>query len=411
MITFEDLHHEIQALPVFDTHTHMDTAGEQCTKGLYAQNFFHICWYFWFLRELEATGYPYNSVRELQPEEFEEEAQRIHTALQQTQNTYWTNTVMQAMENLYGIRPDSVENILELNEVMASKQDDPEWGNSVLAKLNIRKIGTQPDTKGVCARIEDKIVDTPFMSFGGYVKQIRAAAKPAEAIEQTLSDIQSLLSEYHARGVRTIRPEWPFKPHMGEATQKDFTSTELEDDANLRQFLGHRVFEMFNEHGFNLQIFFGMCFDHIQEVSDEPLIRTYALNDPKYVCNMHNIFESYLNVTFELFCASELSSLDMVQAARIYPNVYPGGMWWFNFRRSVCDKSMQYRLEALPANRCSIVASDARCVEWTYIKVLYIKKVMAHFFHKQIEEGWISKDTAIYTARHWLHDTAAELYS
>lgn len=86
-------------------------------------------------------------------------------------------------------------------------------------------------------------------------------------------------------------------------------------------------------------------------------------------------------------------------------------MWWFNFRRSVYDKSMQYRLEALPANRCSIVASDARCVEWTYIKVLYIKKVMAHFFDKQIKEGWISRDTALYTAQNWLHDTAAELYS
>lgn len=290
----------------------MDTCGEQCTKGLYAQNFYHICWYFWFLRELEATGYPYDSVRDITPDEYVDEAKRIHAALQKTQNTYWTNTVMQAMVNLYGIRPDSVDKILELNEVMAAKQGDPEWGNSVLAKLNIKKIGTMPDTQGVCTFIEDKIVDTPYFHFQDYVDRVRKAEDACHANEEVLAEIEQLLIEYYAQGVRTIRPQWPFKQHMGLATQSDFTEAELEEDANLMQFLGHKVFAMFNEHGYNLQIFFGMCFDHIQEISSEPLIRTYALNDPKYVCNMHNIFESFMNITFELFCASELSSLDMV---------------------------------------------------------------------------------------------------
>ena len=138
-MNFKDFQNDINALPVFDTHTHMDTGDRQCTKGLYAQNFYHICWYFWFLRELEATGYPYGSVRDITKDEYVDEAKRIQTALQQTQNTYWTNTVMRAMHNLYGVRPDGVDNILELNEVMAGNLDNPEWGNSVLAKLNIKK--------------------------------------------------------------------------------------------------------------------------------------------------------------------------------------------------------------------------------------------------------------------------------
>ena len=52
-----ELYHTIMALPVFDTHTHLDSGWRHCTKGLYARNFFDICRYFWFKRELEAVGY------------------------------------------------------------------------------------------------------------------------------------------------------------------------------------------------------------------------------------------------------------------------------------------------------------------------------------------------------------------
>lgn len=73
----------------------------------------------------------------------------------------------------------------------------------------------------------------------------------------------------------------------------------------------------------------------------------------------HGIFKMYPGLKFELFCAAELSSLDMVQAARIYPDVYPGGMLWFTFRRGVYEKHMQCRVEALPAGPATFVASDA----------------------------------------------------
>ena len=120
-----------------------------------------------------------------------------------------------------------------------------------------------------------------------------------------------------------------------------------------RVLLGHYLFGLLEEHGFSLQVFFGMQGPAAGALSDVPLIRTYAQNDTTHVAAMHNIFEMYLGINFELFCSTELNSLDMVQAARIYPNVYPGGMWWFNFRRSVYEKNMQYRVEALPATRAT----------------------------------------------------------
>ena len=53
-------------------------------------------------------------------------------------------------------------------------------------------------------------------------------------------------------------------------------------------------------------------------LSDLKLVRTYAYYDARNITAKHKIFEMYLGVTFEFFCGSELNSLDMVQAARIY---------------------------------------------------------------------------------------------
>lgn len=118
----------------------------------------------------------------------------------------------------------------------------------------------------------------------------------------------------------------------------------------------------------------------------------------------------YAGATFELISAAELNALDIVQLARIHRNVVAGGLWWFNFRASTYRANMQYRIEALPACRSTLVATDARCIEWAYIKTRLVKRLLAEFLAAQVRDGWQDEDSALYTARSWLHDTAAAYY-
>lgn len=409
-MTFESIYDKILALPVFDTHTHLDSGWRQSTKGLYARDFFDICRYFWFQRELHAAGYPRDVKDDLTQEELPAQAQVLHEALRRNRNTYWTRTVMEAMENLYGIRPDSVDRILELSAKMTANISNPEWGYQVCDKIGIKKtvLGSLGGEAEACvANIRERAIVVPGFSLGRLLKDIDVDETSIDGLKAKLAE---QIEAYRASGIRVVRADWPFIKDLDQAAKNDFTKEELRDQANLKQCLGHYLFGLFEEHGFTLQIFFGMQTPGAGALSDLKLVRAYAQNDTTNVAAMHNIFEMYLGIRFELFCATELNSLDMVQAARIYPNVYPGGLWWFNFRRSVYEKNMQYRVEALPADRATFVASDARCIEWSYIKILLIKKLMARFFHKQIEEGWLDEDAALYTARHWLHDTAEQLY-
>lgn len=396
-MTYESILQSIMNLPVFDTHTHLETGWRKFTKGFYARNFFDICDYFWFRRELNGIGYVRDEGLD---ESSPEEAARLHEALRRNRNTCWTRTVMQSMEDLYGIRPDTPERILELSDTMEKNLTNMDWGNQVCDKIGIKKTvmgpGGYPEGVEVHVGVDviaDRIVRVPMFRLGktlpSYDEGDADLHLKVEVLKQEITDA---IEAFRAAGYRTARVAWPFR--RDGVQKKDFSAEELRDTENLSQHLGHFALGLFERHGFSLQIFFGMG----------------AQNDTRHVSAMHGIFEMYSDIKFELFTAAQLSSLDMVQAARIYPNVYPGGMWWYTFRPSVYEENMRYRVEALSATRATFVASDASCIEWSYIKILLVKKLMARFFHNQIEKGWLDEDAALFTARHWLHDTAETLY-
>ncbi|MGB2822335.1 MAG: hypothetical protein WBF17_15220 [Phycisphaerae bacterium] len=64
----------------------------------------------------------------------------------------------------------------------------------------------------------------------------------------------------------------------------------------------------------------------------------------------------------------------------------------------------------MPATRRTLVATDARCIEWAYCKTLLVKELLADFLYDRIRRGWLDEEVAMYVAAEWLHDAAARLY-
>jgi glucuronate isomerase len=151
---------------------------------------------------------------------------------------------------------------------------------------------------------------------------------------------------------------------------------------------------------------FAQFFIGIETVSDRS---SMAINDPARIPALYPLFERHA-CSFEIVVGAPQMNLDAAQAARIYANVHLGGLWWYNFRSSTYRQTMQYRLEAVPAAKSSIVASDARCIEWCYGKILLVKRLLADFLCDQVEDGWLDRDTALWVAIEWLHDAAARRY-
>jgi hypothetical protein len=399
----EKLHDRIMALPVWDTHNHL-RGGDR----LAAKDFWDIGHYFWFRRELEAAGYPRNA-DEL-PEDARAEA--FIQALDLARNTAWNQAVRRSMKELFGIELTDAASIEALNRRVARTHRDPQWAKQVCERAGLAKLAIDSLDTARYGSIADRVRPVPIydpLSKGG-LQRLVEAKNQKQAVDKAVAEIRERLDEYEARSIRALRVPWLFEGGDGLVTDVPKLARTGNAERQVKQFVAHAFFRELDRRKLHLQIFVGV---EPPTPGYKPRTKAHGhrpVNDTARIKRMHDVFDQYAGCTFELFNAAELSSMDLVQAARIYTNVCPGGLWWFTFRPSVYRANMQCRLEGLPACRATLIATDARCIEWAYIKTMLVKRLLAEFLCGQVRRGWLDEKSALSAARWWLHDTAAGLY-
>lgn len=371
----EELTRRIHELPVFDTHSHINAPG----RPLAARNFADLGHYFWLSQQLRGAGW--EETRELDLPA----AEAYFDAYRKTENTAMNGCLRRILKDLYGVTLHSPADILAADGVIRERAASPEHAREVCRKGNIRKVTQNLETR---ARFPDLpelgvlVADTlngPVMSF--LEDPLEDAVGPAaSALRQA---VDAMAGDGH-KGARL-----------------DYNLFESMEEEAWRHALLDAVFSRLNSHGMFAQLFIGM--------KRRPG-GSFPQNDPDRVTNLIPFFQAYPECRFELVCAAGGNCLDVVQAAVMNPNVYPGGLWWYTFRPSMYLQTLQQRLEALAPLKCPVLASDATCVEWCYGKTMLVKTLVARFLSEKVEEGWISEDCAVRTATAWLYDAPAAYY-
>lgn len=360
----------VMDLSVFDTHTHLDTS-----ENVAASDVWDILHYFWFLRELQAAGYPAPNVRLSKADRRD----AFLSAFERSRNTYWNTIVRRMLADLFECRLETPGDFDLLEEKIASTACDPDWPAAVCDRILARNIVVGADEMDVDPSFAERLVVVPYF-------EIPSGADEAPARIHT--DLNALL----ASGYRTIRVE--LEPLLSGRVAP-------EPSDGLENRLYHAMLAELDRAGTRVQVFCGMKRDTRHHT---------MLNDPQRIVRLYPLFDRYSSIQFEFVNAAAGNNLDIVQAARVFTNVHPGGLWWFNFRASSYRDVFQQRFEALPALRSSIVASDARCIEWLYGKVLFVKTVLAQFLQEQIERGWTDAEGARRVAEYWLSESARSGY-
>jgi hypothetical protein len=393
----------VHELPVFDTHTHLNMPGVPVP----AQTFWDIAHYFWFQQELWSVGYPLDAPR--LPEEQRRAA--FTRAFNAARNTNWHLIVRRICADLYDAPltgPDGLctpERVAVVDAAVRERGQQPGWAQAVIDRLEIRRIAvnnlaeaTLPDLPGV------GIAVPTGSSHGLWSARIAASADPRSELAAAREAIRAEVAELQALGIGGMRvAAEPFEAH-GKAAVGVLDAfpgrdvAQWEDEAAL----SHLYFEALGEAGMFAQLFLGIERDVSPRTS-------MAVNNPRRITDLYPLFERY-PCGFELVIGAPQNNMDAAQAARIYPNVHLGGLWWYNFRASTYRQAMQGRAEAVPASKAALVASDARCIEWCYGKILLVKALLADFLHQQVRQGWLSREDALWMAREWLHDAAARRY-
>jgi len=389
---------EILAIPVFDTHTHLNMPG----VPIPARDFWDIAHYFWFQQELWSVGYPSNAI-EL-PEE--ERIARFVTAFAATRNTVWNLIVRHLFAELYGIQLCDAESVRQANAAVRASYARPGWPREVIDRLAIRRIAVNhveharfPGLEGVGVAVPSRA----GFDRDAWAERVLGAPDQHQAGQEAAVALDRAVGELYAAGIRGMRVGIEPLERLGVAgfqMSDDLPASGASRD-KVDAYLTHAVLRALSARDMFAQLFLG--------ITSVTPATSMAIDDPRRVIQLYPLFERYA-CGFELVIGAPLGNMDAVQPARIYPNVYLGGLWWYNFRSSTYRQVMQYRLEAVPASKSSIVASDARCIEWCYAKILLVKRLLADFLYEQVQGGWIDRADALWVAREWLHDAAARRY-
>ena len=388
----QEFRENIMALDVWDTHTHLNMPG----VPIPAPDFWEIGHYFWFLRELQAAGYPKN-YRDL-PEN--ERAEAYIKAFDATRNTAMNWVVRHIFKNLHGLEITDVDSIHRANEAVKASFQRPDWCRSVIDRLAIRRIlvnsmenADYPQLPGVGGALPGN-AGIPMREAVERILSAEDQAAEARLVETELDRAVDKLAAQGIGGVRAM-PE-PFDTTPTACDMEAGLAPKGNTAEDVQAFMGHALLRAISRHGMFAQYFIGVE-------------KGVPVSESRRVNNMHGLFARYPKANFELVIGTPVNNMDAIQAARIFTNVYVGGMWWYNFRVSTYRESMQQRFEALPSSKCSLVVSDARCIEWCYGKILLIKRLLSDFLADKIEEGWVDEATALAVAKNWLYNTPARL--
>ena len=335
-----------------DTHNHL------VPDRLVASNFWEIAEYFWLLRHVKAAGYHENA-KELP---FDERAKIYWEAFQKTENTVWCRVLKSIFSDLFGVELKKASDILTADE--AVKQAFTE------------------------KRSEELIKKTKLVY---YVQNVKRLHNSNGNICVTIPRIEELISEWTQALLDKKDRDFVKKEIASFVSEQDFKGIMSAIPAKTsptETFMAlDMLCEALSEKNMYFELFMGV---------DDGLVYNPEVSD------YYSIFEKH-DIPFNILTASERSNIDVVHAGNIYKNVYAGGLWWYNFRPSAYFSAMQYRYENLPMIHSSIIATDARNMEWCYGKSKLVKELLADFMLTEMDKGNLDSELALRICECWLY--------
>jgi hypothetical protein len=341
------------------------------------------------------------------------------------------------LADLYDWRePVTLENWRKLDERVRERADDRAWHHSILDRLNIQRTGTEIARRGDGAD-DDRLqyaLEWGFFTrcqWGEFDTALyelercwgRAPESPqpigsggrpkTERTIRTLDDVHAAVGHY----VNAI-------PHGQILSTATHVSTDIDfrlvTDDEMAAALTRRAHATAAERDV-FASYINEAFLTGLETLGAPIVFQFSLGaeplpfetgsriSQRTIAQLAEIIGRHPSVKFQCFLSSRHANQSLCTLARELPNFSLAGYWWHNFFPDTIRQVMAERLEMLPANRQVGFFSDAYCVEWTYAKLVIVRKLMARVLADMIDRGQFDRDEAIDVARAVLFDSPQTL--
>lgn len=431
-----ELETALAEIPVLDIHTHL-VGGKLGARGLHDVLLYHMV-----VSDLYAAGCP-SGGRLTQfpgwPTATEAEA-RIEEALpflRHIQNTSSCWGVRLILAELYGWRePITSGNWRRLDALIRERSEDRAWHHSILDRLRIRRTGTEIARRGAG---EDDERFQYALEWGFFTRcqwgefdtalyelercwgrspespsPIGAGARPpTDRSIRAVADVHAAVAHY----VKSI-------PHGQVLATATHLSTDIDyrlvGGAEMEQALARRVQAGPAERDLYASYVNEIFLSELEKHGDrivfqfslgaEPLpFETGSRLSQRTIAQLAEMIGRHPRLRFQCFLASRHANQSLCTLARELPNFSLAGYWWHNFFPAVIRAVMAERLDMLPTNKQIGFFSDAYCVEWTYAKVILVRKQMAAVLAENVAQGRYPLDDALAVARTILFESPQSL--
>jgi hypothetical protein len=433
----QDLEQGLAEVPILDIHTHL-VGGKLAAQGLHDVLLYHMV-----VSDLYAAGCP-TGRRPTEYPEFptdKEAHDRIQEALpflSRIQNTSSSWAVRIILSDLYDWHePITAENWRRLDAMIRERAADRRWQHSILDRVNIRRNGTEIARRrngedddrlqyalewGFFTRCQWGEFDTALYELErcwGHSPEsspspiVAGGRAPTGRRISTLDDLHEAIQHY----VKSI----PYDRVISTATHvstdinyRDVSDGEIAAALSRRDQAGPEERDLYasyvNSAFLNALEKQGDRIVYQFSFGAEPLpFETCSRLSQKTIAQMAQIIERRPKLRFQCFLANRSANQSLCTLARELPNLSLAAYWWHNFFPDAIRQVMSERLDMLPVNKQVGFFSDAYVVEWTYAKVVLVRKIMAQVLARKIEQGQYSRQDALAIAKAILFESPQSL--
>lgn len=431
----DELEAALTLIPVFDIHTHL-VGGKLGARGLHDILLYHMV-----VSDLYSAGCPSGARLTQYPgwPSTEEAHRRIEEAiphLKHIQNTSSFWGVKSILRDLYNwAEPVTSENWRKLDAIIRERANDRAWHHKLLDRLNIVRTGTEiarreggPDDErlqyalewGFFTRCQWGEFDTALYELERCWGKTPASPSPIGAGTRpvpdrsirSLADVHAAVNHYVANIPREVLAT---ATHI--STDIDFqTVGDGEMEAALAKRGGAGAKERDIYASYINEVYLAAVEkarpDLVFQFSfgAEPLpFETGSRIGQRTIAQLAEMIGRHPGLRFQCFLSSRHANQSLCTLARELPNFSLAGYWWHNFFPDAIRQVFAERLDMLPSNKQIGFFSDAYCVEWTYAKMLIVRKQMAEVFAQKIRQGQYSFEDANQIARAIFYETPATL--
>jgi glucuronate isomerase len=397
----------LREVKVIDPHCHL-RPERPCADNLADILLYHHVWI-----ELVSSGMPQHEVtRKGLPQELGDPEiapfERVRRALKYV-DPIWSTTsglyLRWILQDLYGVQELNDRNLTEVYDIVQQKADDERWQDELFAeRCGIeRSITVESDAPSGRILVGREHVLQNILD--GKRSSAEMLASMERSYGRAIDDAQDY-RQYVTQLAESLPSQRPVFVNVWSlpSLNEEFSAGE-QVNRTLQKVKKERKLTPAEAGGFGyfgltamLDALEGTDLRVVQLFTGAEVLlphRSITQWSGRYCGAIARLAGRYGDFRFNLSSASDAFTQDLAILAKHVPNVSLGAYWWHTLYPFYIKKSLECRLDAVPANKIIAFFSDAYRAEWCYPKLKMVKQILEEILLERIEKGWYTLDMAV----------------